>query len=68
MNDHAEREGLIAPRHVAEGTRRFQKTTTPLWVSDPIEPDDQKIQGAAKKSSEAPQLRLYLGPELIKSA
>jgi hypothetical protein len=40
----------------------------PLWVRDPVEPDDQKIQRTEKKPIEAKQLRLYLGPELVKSA
>jgi transposase len=40
----------------------------PLWVRDPVEPDDQKIQRPEKKPVETKQLRLYLGPELVKSA
>jgi hypothetical protein len=40
----------------------------PFWVREPIEPDSHKIQRFEKKSAEAKQLRLYLGPELIKSA
>jgi transposase len=40
----------------------------PLWVRDPIEPESQKTQRPGRKPAEAKQLRLYLGPELIKSA
>src|SRR5262245_44257337 len=40
----------------------------PLWMRDPIEPESQKTQRPGRKSSEAKQLRLYLGPELVKSA
>jgi transposase len=40
----------------------------PLWVRDPIEPESQKAQRPGRKPAEAKQLRLYLGPELIKSA
>jgi hypothetical protein len=40
----------------------------PLWVRDPVESDDRKIQRHEKKPAAARQLRLYLGPELIKSA
>jgi hypothetical protein len=40
----------------------------PLWLRDPLEPADQKIQRAQKKLSAASQLRLYFGPELVKSA
>ena len=40
----------------------------PLWLREPIEPDSPKFQRSEKKPSEAKQLRLYLGPELIKSA
>jgi len=40
----------------------------PLWMRDPIEPESQKTQRPGRKPSEAKQLRLYLGPELIKSA
>lgn len=40
----------------------------PLWVRDPIELGDQKIQRSEKKPPAASQLRLYLGPELVKSA
>jgi transposase len=40
----------------------------PLWIRDPIEPESQKTQRSGRKPSEAKQLRLYLGPELVKSA
>ena len=40
----------------------------PLWLRDPLEPVDQKIQRAQKKTSAASQLRLYFGPEFVKSA
>ncbi len=40
----------------------------PLWVRDRIEPNHQTIQRSMKKPHETKQLRLYLGPELIKSA
>jgi hypothetical protein len=40
----------------------------PLWMRDPIEPESQKAQRPGRKPSEAKQLRLYLGPELVKSA
>lgn len=40
----------------------------PLWLREPIEPDSPKFQRSEKKPAEAKQLRLYLGPELIKSA
>lgn len=40
----------------------------PLWLRDPIEPADQKIHRAQKKPSATSQLRLYFGPELVKSA
>ena len=40
----------------------------PLWMRDPIESESQKTQRPGRKPSEAKQLRLYLGPELIKSA
>ena len=40
----------------------------PLWMRDPIEPENQKAQRPGRKPSEAKQLRLYLGPELVKSA
>jgi transposase InsO family protein len=40
----------------------------PLWLREPIEPDSPKFQRSVKKPAEAKQLRLYLGPELIKSA
>jgi hypothetical protein len=40
----------------------------PLWVRDPIETEHWKIQRSEKKLTEASQLRLYLGPELVKSA
>lgn len=40
----------------------------PLWVRDPIAPAEQKIQRAPKKALMPSQLRLYLGPELVKLA
>jgi hypothetical protein len=40
----------------------------PLWLREPIEPDSPKFQRSEKKPAEAKQLRLYLGPELVKSA
>jgi transposase len=40
----------------------------PLWMRDPIEPESQRTQRSCRKPAEAKQLRLYLGPELIKSA
>jgi hypothetical protein len=40
----------------------------PLWIRDPSEFGNQIFQRSAKKAPAAQQLRLYLGPELVKSA
>jgi hypothetical protein len=40
----------------------------PLWIRDPMDLAAKSIQRSEKKRAEAEQLRLYLGPELIKSA
>ncbi len=57
------------PRYHAHPFQSRQMTLfDPLWVRDPVEPDDQKIQRSEKKLSTSQQLKLYLGPELVKSA
>jgi hypothetical protein len=40
----------------------------PLWIRDPVDTGNQNFQRSEKKTAEAKQLRLYLGPELVKSA
>jgi hypothetical protein len=40
----------------------------PLWVRDPMDLDTGSFQRSEKNSLKAQQLRLYLGPELVKSA
>jgi hypothetical protein len=40
----------------------------PLWVRDPIDEATRSFQRSEKKPTEAKQLRLYFGPELVKSA
>jgi transposase len=40
----------------------------PLWIRDPVDTGNQNFQRSEKKPAEAKQLRLYLGPELVKSA
>jgi hypothetical protein len=57
------------PRYHAHPFQSRQMTLfDPLWMRDPVEPDDQKIQRSEKKLSTSQQLKLYLGPELVKSA
>ena len=52
--------------HVHQFQSRQMTLFDPLWMRAPIEPESQKIQRTGRKPSEARQLRLYLGPELIK--
>jgi hypothetical protein len=40
----------------------------PPWVRDPVEPSSLNFQRPPKTARRAEQLRLYLGPELVKSA
>ena len=40
----------------------------PLWIRAPVDTGNQNFQRSEKKPPEAKQLRLYLGPELVKSA
>ncbi len=40
----------------------------PLWISYPMDLATKSFQRSEKKPIEAKQLRLYLGPELVKSA
>ena len=40
----------------------------PMWVRDPVDTGKQNFQRSEKKQSTAEQLRLYLGPELVKTA
>jgi len=40
----------------------------PLWIRASVDTGNQNFQRAEKKPAEAKQLRLYLGPELVKSA
>jgi len=40
----------------------------PLWIRAPVDTGNQNCQRSEKKPPEAKQLRLYLGPELVKSA
>jgi transposase InsO family protein len=52
--------------HVHPFQSRQMALFDPLWVRDPMEPESQKTQRPGRKPAEAKQLRLYLGPELIK--
>jgi len=40
----------------------------PLWIRDPADLATKSLQRSEKKQSTAQQLRLYLGPELVKTA
>jgi hypothetical protein len=40
----------------------------PFWIREPMDLAAKSFQRSEKKPIEAKQLRLYLGPELIKSA
>jgi hypothetical protein len=40
----------------------------PLWIRYPMDLATKSFQRSEKKPIEAKQLRLYLGPELVKSA
>jgi hypothetical protein len=40
----------------------------PLWIRDPMDLAIKSLQRSEKKPLEVEQLRLYLGPELVKSA
>jgi hypothetical protein len=40
----------------------------PEWIRDPMDLDTKSVQRSEKKRAEAEQLRLYLGPELVRSA
>jgi hypothetical protein len=40
----------------------------PLWIRHPADLATQSFQRIGKKQSTAEQLRLYLGPELVKTA
>jgi transposase len=40
----------------------------PLWIRDPIEPNEMRSEKAKPAAPAATQLRLYLGPELVKRA
>jgi len=60
---------ISQPLHYAHPFQSRQMALfDPLWIRDPIEPESQKTQRSGRKPSEAKQLRLYLGPELVKSA
>jgi transposase len=60
---------ISQPVHHAHPFQSKQMTLfDPLWMRDPIESESQKAQRPGRKPSEAKQLRLYLGPELVKSA
>jgi hypothetical protein len=39
----------------------------PLWVRDPIESDEVEERQQKRVAAGGEQMRLYLGPELIKS-
>jgi hypothetical protein len=39
----------------------------PLWIRHPEDLGTQSCQRTGKKQSTAEQLRLYLGPELVKT-
>jgi hypothetical protein len=40
----------------------------PLWIRYPADLTTQSVQRSEKKQPTAEQLRLYLGPELVKTA
>jgi hypothetical protein len=60
---------ISQPLHYAHPFQSSQMALfDPLWARDPIDLATQSFQRSERKPIEAKQLRLYFGPELIKSA
>jgi hypothetical protein len=54
--------------HVHPFQSRPMMLFDPRWIRDPMDLTAKSVQRPEKKPAEAEQLRLYLGPELVKSA
>jgi hypothetical protein len=60
---------ISQPLHHSHPFQSRQMTLfDPRWIRDPMDMDAKSVQRSEKKRAEGEQLRLYLGPELVKSA